>query len=287
MNATGMRIDAHVHVWDRSRSSYEWLDGQIGQLGRNFSAGEAEHELRESGIDGAVLVQADDTERESDYLLEVAHANGWVRGVVGWIPLDEPGTAESRLEQRLHDPLFRGVRQLIHDDPRPDVLGLPAVRTSLALVAAAGLPFDVPNAWPRHLQATIDLAKDMPGLMIVLDHLGKPPRSVRHGQAGQYEQWLRGIVALAELPNTVAKLSGLRVPGVEYSAAALRPTWDHALELFGAERLMYGGDWPMTVPDGGYAPTLAVLDELSAELSHDEQRQIFADTALRVYDLTR
>ena len=280
MTAALRRIDSHLHLWDLAVSDYDWLGPDNGELFASFSPEQAEAELTGFGISGAVLVQAEDSIADTAYLLDVAARHDWVLGVVGWVPLDDPGATVVQLEKWEQSPEFCGVRHLVHTDPRDGFLGMESVRQSLLILAGRGLPIDVPDAWPRHLSDVTALAAALPGLPIVIDHLGKPPRG-----SDQLDAWRDELIRLAAHPNTVAKLSGLRVPGQPYTAEALAFVWDTALELFGAERLMWGGDWPMSVPDGGYGPTAAVLDELVAQLSVDEQRAILADTAIRTYRL--
>jgi L-fuconolactonase len=274
-------IDSHLHLWDRSVSDYAWLGPQHGDLYDDFDAERAARELDVAGVDAAVLVQAEDSVVDTRYLLGIADTFDFVAGVVGWVALDDPATAARQLEEFAHQPKFRGVRQLTHIDPRADVLSLPEVSRSLAVLAEAGLPFDVPDAWPRDLGTVADLAADLPDLVVVVDHLGKPPR----GRAGDLEAWAADLRKVAARPNTVAKVSGLQQPGQPFTTDALRPVLDIALDAFGASRLMYGGDWPMTVTDGGYQPHWEVIRELVGELSPSEQAQLLAGTASTVYGL--
>jgi L-fuconolactonase len=273
-------VDAHLHLWDLRRSAYEWITPELGPLHTTFTAERAHAELRGAGVGRAVLVQAEDSEADTEFMLEVATANSWVAGVVGWLKLDDPAAAERQLDRWSAEPTFVGVRHLVHDDPRDDFLALPAVRTSLRLLAARGLPFDVPDAWPRHLAATAELAAALPGLTVVLDHLGKPP----HGQP-EFAEWRSVLADVAAHPNTVAKVSGLQVRGMPFTADVLRPAWDAALELFGPHRLIWGSDWPMTLLAAGYAGTWDVLSALVGELTADEQQKVLAGTACRVYRL--
>lgn len=273
-------VDSHLHVWDLAVGDYAWLGQQHGELYRSFTAEMARDELDTAGIPAAVLVQAEDSERDTRFLLETAERFAFVAGVVGWVRLDDPGQAAAQLDQHGRHPAFRGVRHLVHDDPRDEFLDLPAVRRSLALLAQRCLPFDVPDAWPRHLAGVSRLAADLTELRVVVDHLGKPPRG-----RDDLDAWARALREVARRPNTVAKVSGLQVDGQPLTREALRPVWDIALEAFGPARLMYGGDWPMTVPSGGYQATWAVLSDLVAELSPDESARVLAGTAVSVYGL--
>jgi L-fuconolactonase len=280
--ATTGRIDAHLHLWDLDAGDYAWLGPQHGTLFATFTADAAHAELARAGFDAAVLVQAEDTTRDTQFLLDTAARHPWVAGVVGWVPLDDPAATEAQLDFWRDSAVLRGVRHLVHNDPRDGFLALPTVRRSLALVAERGLAFDVPDAWPRHLDAVATLAAELPQLTVVVDHLGKPPRG-----GADYPAWRGALARVAARENTVAKVSGLRMPGQPYSGAALRPTWDTALALFGPNRLMYGGDWPMSVPDGGYQPTWQVLAELIGELSPSEQDALLAGSARTAYRLTK
>ena len=273
-------IDAHLHLWDLARSEYGWITPELGELHATFTPEQAAAELAAVGVGSAVLVQAEDSVRDTELMLDAARGHAWVAGVVGWVQLDDPAVAEQQLDRWQAAPRFCGVRHLVHDDPRDDFLRLPNVRASLRGLAERGLPFDVPDAWPRNLAATADLAAALPELRIVVDHLGKPPLG-----SDEWERWRATLRAVAAHPNTTAKLSGLQVPGRPFTAAEVRPAWEAALELFGPERLMWGSDWPLTVLTGGYAHAWRVLSSLIAELSPDERAMILAGTASAVYAL--
>ena len=271
-------VDTHLHIWDLERSEYAWLTPELGELYATFTPEQAQGELEAAGIDSAVLIQAEDSERDTDLMLEAAVRHLWIAGVVGWVQLDDPATAERQLDGRQAEPRLCGVRHLVHDDPRDDFLVLPAVRRSLRLLAERGLAFDVPDAWPRHLAATAELAAALPELRIVVDHLGKPPFG-----GADWERWRATLRDVAAQPNTTAKVSGLQVPGRPFTVDEVRPAWEVALELFGPERLMWGSDWPLTVPTGGYRHAWDVMSSLIGELSPAEQARVRAETACSVY----
>jgi L-fuconolactonase len=271
-------VDAHLHVWDLARSDYAWLTPDLGPLYATFTPEQARAELEAAGIASAVLVQAEDSERDTELMLEAAGRHPWIAAVVGWVQLDDPAVAARQLDRRLDEPRFRGVRHLVHDDPRDDFLRLPSVRRSLRLLADRGIPFDVPDAWPRHLAATAELAAALPDLRIVVDHLGKPPFG-----GPDWERWRATIREVAAHPNTTAKVSGLQVPGRPFTVEEVRPAWEVALELFGPARLMWGSDWPLTVLVGGYSRGWDVMSSLIDELSPAEQALVRAETARSIY----
>jgi L-fuconolactonase len=274
-------VDAHLHVWDLDRSAYSWLTPDLGPLYATFTPEQAHAELTSAGVTAAVLVQAEDSERDTELMLEAGGRHPWIAGVVGWVQLDDAAVAERQLERWLEEPLLCGVRHLVHDDPRDDFLRLEPVRRSLRMLADRGIPFDVPDAWPRHLAATADLAGAIDDLRVVVDHLGKPPFG-----GADWHDWRTALAAVAARPGTVAKVSGLQVPGRPFTVEAVRPAWDVALELFGPDRLMWGSDWPLTVLVGGYQHAWDVMSALIGELSAGEQERILSGTAASIYALT-
>lgn len=275
-----VRVDSHLHLWELAEGRYSWLQPSHGILYKSFTAEQAWASLSGAGIQQAILVQAEDTAADTEAMLAAADGHEWIIGVVGWLPLEEPLAAAALLEKWGANSKFAGVRTLIHDDSRANVLELGPVQETLSLLERAGTAFDVPDAFPRHLGQVADLARNFPGLTVVIDHLGKPPRA---GGGAAMDLWERELRAAAALPNTVAKLSGLHAAGAEFSAPALAQVWDIALSAFGPQRLMFGGDWPVSLLGGSYARTVSVAAELIDALSPTEAQAIWSGTATRTY----
>jgi L-fuconolactonase len=276
-------IDAHEHVWDLERSPYPWLASPgLDAIRRTipFSAGIAH--LDSAGIDGSVLVQADDTDADTDLMLEVAAVEPRVAGVVGWLPLDDAARAEDRLAE-IASPVLVGVRALIHDMPDPDWILRPEVDAGLGVLERRGLAFDVVAVLPRHLENVVTVAERHPGLTLVVDHLAKPPIGL-----ADREPWWTLIARAAARPNVVAKLSGLYSATRDVAAWTsdqLDPFVDRALDVFGADRLLYGGDWPFSIPAGDYDRTWAATQRQLERLDADERTAILGGNAIRHYRL--
>lgn len=280
LGSTTLRIDSHLHIWKPVSGQYSWLTPAHGVLYDTFTPHQARQALSAAGVSQAILVQADDTATDTETMLDAAAANDWIIGVVGWLPLEDPAATADLLEKWTASPAFCGVRTLIHDNPRPDILELESVRKSLTLVAQAGLPFDVPDAFPRHLGQVADLARALPELTVVLDHLGKPPRG---GAPESMKLWAQQLRDVASLPNTVAKVSGLHTDTAEFSTPALNQVWETALEAFGPARLMFGGDWPVSLLGASYGDTVDVLAALINSLESTDAQMVWAGTAQRTY----
>ena len=278
-------IDAHQHFWNLDRVAYPWLTAMGGPICRNFEPPELIPQLAAAGVDATVVVQAMDSAADTAYMLEQAAAHPFIAAVVGWVPLDRPDEAAAALDRYLSGEhgraRFAGVRHLIHEEPDPDWLLRETVIEGLRLLAELGLTFDV-VAQVRHLRHVPVLAERVPGLRMVIDHLGKPPIA-----AGQWEPWASLLRAAADCPGVHAKISGL---GTEahpdtWTASDLQRYVDHAIDVFGPGRLMFGSDWPVSVLAGGYPKVWPETGKVLSGLPADDRAQIYGGTAMRFYHL--
>ncbi len=278
----GPLIDTHLHAWDLDACEYAWITPAVGLLNRTFSIDEVDAERQAAGVTGAVLVQAANSRCDTGRMLAAMASHPWVRGVVGWVDLLRGAAVEVDAAELAADGRVVGIRHLIHDEPDPDWVVQPAVVDALRAVARAGLAFDVVAVAPRHLEHVPTLAAAIPDLTLVIDHLAKPPIG-----SGDLVTWRAGMAAAAAHPNVYAKVSGLDTAAgsPDWTPDDLRPAFEHALRVFGADRLMYGGDWPVTLLGGGYTRQHAAFERLTDELSAAERSAIRAGTAARAYRL--
>lgn len=277
-----MIVDSHLHVWDLRRCDYPWLGPALAPIDRTLTLADIETELDAHAVGGVVLVQSADDPADTAHLLAVADTHPRVLGVVAWAPLDDPTALEAMLPDYLDDPRVVGVRALIHEHP-VEWLDRPAIERSLALLADAGLPLDVPTTGSAGLRPLPGWLERHPGLRLVIDHLGKPPIG---GARAKRTDWFSLLGAVAEHPLTVAKVSGLyRAHGAlaDWTVDEVRPFVEDALALFGPSRLLAGGDWPIAVLAGGYDRTMTALTTLLAPLDPTERDEVLGLAALRAY----
>ncbi|MFD9324550.1 amidohydrolase family protein [Streptomyces sp. NPDC060065] len=279
-----MTIDAHHHVWDLSVRDQDWITGpELQSLRRNFTVADLQPEARAAGVDRTVLVQTITVAAETPEFLALAAESELIGGVVGWTDLTAPEVADelARLRELPGGRYLKGIRHQVQGEPDPEWLLRPDVRRGLAAVAEAGLVYDL-IVQPHQLPSSVKAAAALPELTFVLDHLGKPPIA-----AGDLEPWASGVRALAALPNTVCKLSGMVTEADlgKWTVDDLRPYADTVLEAFGPSRLMFGSDWPVCTLAATYGQVAESARELTADLGDDERDQVFEGTATRVYRL--
>lgn len=279
-----MRVDAHHHLWDLSVRDQDWITGpELQPLRRDFGVADLAPQARAAGVDRTVLVQTITVPEETPEFLALAAESELIAGVVGWTDLTRPDAADelARLRELPGGRHLKGIRHQVQGEPDPKWLLRPDVRDGLVAVAEAGLVYDL-VVLPHQLPACVRAAAEHPELTFVLDHLGKPPIVT-----GELRPWATAVRALAALPNTVCKLSGMVTEAdlAKWTVDGLRPYADTVLDAFGPGRLMFGSDWPVCTLAASYAQVVDVAEELTGGLGGEERAEVFGGTATRVYRL--
>jgi L-fuconolactonase len=277
-----LRIDTHQHFWNLNKVAYPRLTPDDGRLYANYEPRDLDPQRQAAGIDLTVLVQSMNSLEDTVAMLTQAEDYAWIGGVVGWVPLADPAAARVALNRFRRHPKFRGMRHLLHLEADADWILQSAVRKSLRLLAEYGLSFDFGAIYPQHLQHVAPLAAALPELAMIIDHLGAPPIKAR-----AFGAWAEQLAAAARCPNVYAKLSGLVTSAdhANWTVADLVPYVDFALEHFGADRLMFGSDWPVCTLAADYGLVQAALKQALAPRTEAERAAIFGGTAARVYRL--
>ena len=278
-------IDTHMHSWDLQKVRYSWLDGDTSILAQNYYPSGIEDQLQAANVSAAVMVQAANNIEDTAFMFDCAAQYPWIIGVVGWVDLLNPETAKKQLEAHLQNKYFKGIRHLIHDEPDHNWLLQPAVIKSLEILADYGVPFDIVGVKIEHIKAAIQVAKQIPHLKMVFDHLNHPPIATSE----QFGAWGEAIAEAAAMPNFYAKISGLGTCCADFndwSANTIEPYIAFVLEHFGIDKLMIGGDWPVSLLAGDYAGThikyQTVLEKLVAP---ENQEKIYSTNAMSFYKL--
>jgi L-fuconolactonase len=272
-------IDSHVHLWDPRRFRMPWLDGNA-HLNRPFELSDFLHEASGLQVDGLVYVQVDVTPAYGLMEAEwVAQLDRRVAGMVAWAPVEDGAILRTYLDKLIAtNPRIKGVRRLLQSESDPDFLIDPDFLVGLRLLPGYGLSFDI---CIRHdqLARTIDMVRACPETVFVLDHLAKP--DVR---GARLDPWRDQISRLADFANVTCKVSGLVTEARDdWTIGDLEPYVSHALQAFGEDRVLFGGDWPVVTLASSYRRWIEALDQLTSQLSPVARRKLWADNARRVY----
>lgn len=270
-----MIIDAHQHFWKLSRGDYGWLTPSLETLYRDFMPKDLEPILRQQSVDGTILIQAAPSIAETEFLLDIADKTPFVLGVVGWVDFASP-TAAMDIASLAVNPKLVGLRPMIQDIDDIDWMLRDDLTSTFEAMINHGLVFDA-LVLPKHLSRLNTLLLRHPRLKVVIDHAAKP--DIANSGFGR---WAIEMSTLAEIDGVHCKLSGLLTEaGNEWTESDLTPFVEHLFKVFGADRLIWGSDWPVLTLAGSYAQWLAI----AASYTKDEadRKAIFGANAARFY----
>lgn len=274
-------VDAHLHYWQPERGDYAWLAQAPAMLQRPFLPADLCQQREAAGVQFGVLVQAAPSEDETRYLFELARRDTAILGVIGWVDLAAVDAC-TRIQTLMRDGdgLLRGLRPMAQDISDPDWLARPSLDRAFDCMLEHGLTFDA-LVTTAQLPALCRRLNRHPQLRAVLDHAGKPPIA-----GGDSSQWLGWIDKLAQRPQLHCKLSGLLsllAPGM--SEQAIDPYAEILFERFGAQRLMWGSNWPVLTTQADYGHWLQLAQTLTERFAPGRQADVFGANAAHFYAL--
>jgi L-fuconolactonase len=277
-------IDSHIHLLDQKRFGYAWADGEPA-LKRDWTPNDLSHAAKPYEIEGLVFVEVDvDMPQyvdEAEWVDGLAALDRRVMGAVVCLPLERGGKIEPEMARIAKLKTVRGVRRLIQNQPDPEFVLRPGFLEAIRLLPKYNLSFDICVLHPQ-LPNTLAMMRQCPEVSFILDHIGKPGI-----KAGLLDPWRAHIREMAALPNVVCKLSGVTTEAdhKSWTRDQLGPYIDHVIECFGPDRILYGGDWPVSELAGSYLQWLTTLDWATAGFSPADKRKLFRDNALKAYRL--
>ena len=275
-------VDTHLHIWDLTRIHYPWLSN-VPKLNRNHLIEDYRRACSPVEVAKVVFVQCEcdpaQFREEAEWVTQVAREDARIRGIVAWAPLENGDAADADLAGLAANPLVKGIRRIIQFEPDIGFCLRPEFVRGVQLLHAHGLTFDL---CINHLQLpnTIKLVRQCPDVSFVLDHIGKPDI-----KSGRLDPWRADLRELSRLDNVWCKLSGLATEAdhERWQPADLRPYIDHVVECFGFDRVMFGGDWPVSTQATDYPRWVATVDDALKRCTPGELRKIYVRNAEAFY----
>jgi L-fuconolactonase len=273
-----MQVDTHVHFWEYDKERDTWMD-DMKILQQDYLPQTIAGTLKRNGIDACVAVQASQSELETHFLTELANTHGIIKGVVGWIDLQNENI-EERLQYFSQYPVIKGWRHVVQGEP-DDFLLRPAFQRGIQALALHGYTYDI-LIYHQQLKRALEFVSRFPEQKMVIDHCAKP--DIAHKKI---DEWKVLMQEIAKHPNVHCKLSGLftEAKWKEWSAADFYPYLDVVVDAFGIDRVMFGSDWPVILVSGIYVQWKSLLEKYFEGFAEEERGKVFGENAVGFYKL--
>lgn len=275
-----MKIDAHQHFWQFDPIRDAWItEGSMSAIRRNFMPNDLSPILSKNGFDGCIAVQADQSEAETHFLLELAAQHNFIKGVVGWVDL-KADNLEKQLDYFSQFPKLKGFRHILQGE-NPEFMLNPRFTEGVSLLGKKGFTYDI-LVFPKHLQAIQQFLKHFDNQPFVIDHIAKP-----YIKKGLIKQWAKDMKAVAQYENVYCKISGMvtEADWKVWKETDFTPYHDVVFEAFGADRIMYGSDWPVCLVAATYEKQLTIVENYVSKHQNTEGGKIFGENAIRFYKI--
>jgi L-fuconolactonase len=256
------------------------MNNEMEVLKKDFGPEDLEPLLKKCNLDGCVTVQASQSEAENDFLLKIAAGSSIVKGIVGWVNLGSDDVIE-RLSFYKQFEKIKGFRHVIQDEPDSDFMLQRDFLNGVTALRNFHYTYDI-LIFTVHLPNTLEFVRRFPDQPFVIDHLAKP--QVKNNQ---YEDWKKGLAAIASFPNVYCKISGMVTEAKwhEWKQEDFKIYLDTVVELFGTGRIMYGSDWPVCLLSSSYEDMYKMVNDYFSSFSQDEQNNFFGLNATKFYRL--
>lgn len=274
-----MTIDAHVHFWNFDAVRDSWITEDMKILQQNYLPEHLAILLKENGVDGCIAVQAGQSETETAFLAGLLKTNSFIKGVVGWVDLQDEHINE-RLEYFSQFPVIKGWRHIVQAEPDEFLSGTRFKRGVRAL-SAFNYTYDV-LVYHQQLKQALEFVSRFPEQKFIIDHCAKP--GIRDKKMDDWKMYMKEI---SMHPFMYCKLSGLLTEASwnGWTEADLYPYLDTVFEFFGTERLLFGSDWPVLQLAGTYRQWKDLLDNYIKKYSEEDRQKISGLNAVKFYNL--
>lgn len=274
-----MRLDAHQHFWEYNALRDSWIDDSMTVLKSDYLPEQIEPLLKEKELEGCIAVQANQSERETEFLLALAEAYPFIKAVVGWVELCSENI-EKRLEYYAQNPYLKGIRHIVQAEPENFVLK-PEFQRGIGFLSQFNLVYDL-LVYPSQLESGIQLVSQFPDQKFVLDHCAKPQIKIQ-----EIEKWARDIRRIAKEENVFCKVSGLVTEAdfKNWKASDFLPYLEVVFDAFGEDRVLYGSDWPVCLLAASYEKVYQLIDDFTIMHSAAARRKFFGENAARIYNI--
>lgn len=275
------KIDSHQHFWRFDPVRDSWITDNMKVIQRDFLPADLAPVLMENGIDGCVAVQADQSEEQNAFLLELAADNSFIKGIVGWVDLRAENIKETLEFYKGYDKM-KGFRHVLQGEQDRSLMLRDEFKRGISMLEGFGYTYDI-LIYTDQIKYSEELVTAFPDQKFVIDHIAKPDIKNQN-----IDDWAADMKALAGHENVSCKISGMvtEAEWQHWKDADFVPYLDVVFEAFGSGRVMFGSDWPVCEVAGGYGKVIGLVQGYTSKLTQTEQELFWGGNAIKFYNLT-
>ncbi|AXT50255.1 amidohydrolase [Aquimarina sp. BL5] len=275
-----MTIDSHQHFWKYEPVKHSWIDDDMASIRKDFLVEDLQKVYKKNSINGCIAVQADQTLEETDFLIDLASKNSFIKGIVGWVDLRSKNINDI-LNHYNQFPAVKGFRHVVQGEADHNFLLRPEFLRGISALEKYNFTYDI-LVFPHQLGAVLEFVKQFPNQKFVIDHIAKP-----YIKDGFYDGWATLMSAIGKLPNVYCKLSGIITEAnyKTWTPQQIQPYLELVLKAFGVKKIMFGSDWPVCLVAGTYQEVKQLIMDFIADLSSQEQANILGGNAIQFYNI--
>jgi L-fuconolactonase len=272
-------IDTHIHFWNYDKVKDAWITDDMKLLQNNFLPHDLEPVLQQNKIEGAIAVQADQSENENEFLIRLSEKKSFIKGIVAWVDFQNENI-ENKLLYYSKLPVVKGFRHIVQAEPE-GFLENKNFLNGIQLLQQFNFTYDL-LIYENQLPEAIGFVNKFPEQKIIIDHCAKPDIKNK-----SFDKWKKGMEEISKNKNVYCKLSGLTTEAnwTGWTEKDFYPYLDVVFKCFGTGRLLFGSDWPVVLISGGYARWKTLLENYTRNFSAEEKENIFKQNAIRFYNL--
>ncbi len=273
--------DTHMHLWDLDKLDYPWLEGKNSPISKNFLLPDYRQATEGCNVQKMVFVEcgraANQYLEEVDWVADQSVKDPRIQGIVAYFPVEKGEAAVEDMETLVSRSLVKGIRHGFNKELANDTDFIKGVQ----LLPRYNLSFDLNIATPLMPEA-ISFIRQCPNTPFILDHLCNP-----NVKGKEMEDWKKYLQQLASFENTYCKVSGIitKADRDNWKLEDIRPYVLYAIDAFGIDRVVFGGDWPVVLLAGSYKDWLTALQSIVADFSKKDRKKLFSLNAEKVYRL--
>ena len=274
------RIDSHQHFWKFDPVRDAWITDDMSTIRKDFFPQQLQPILAGNGFEGCVTVQSDQSESENAFQLANADRYDFIKGIVGWVDL-QADDIRPRLSYYSQFKKLKGFRHILQGEKQRDLMLHPDFLNGIGALHAFNYTYDI-LIYPDQLRFIKEFVAQFPKQKFVVAHLAKPYIKDR-----KIDEWKKEMEDVAEFENVFCKVSGYvtEADWHNWKPEDFHPYFDIVVNAFGADRIMFGSDWPVCLLGGNYSDIFHVAATYFSAFTKDEQEKIFGDNAIKFYNL--